>query len=106
MKPTTQSIPAKARTCRLWTRFICGSSALFFAALEDAAVNPIRRHRRVMETDSGGVGQRVRECRRDRINRRLAHGLGAEWTERVVGLRKVDFVALRNVGKSRDAIIA
>src|SRR5216684_4915444 len=45
MTQTTQSIPAKARTCRLSTRFICRSTALRLAALEDAAIDPIRRHR-------------------------------------------------------------
>src|SRR5260370_22634331 len=59
-----------------------------------------------METDSRRVGERVGERRRDRIDRRLAHGLRTERPERVVSFCEIDFVALRNVGKSRDAIIA
>ena len=36
---------AKARTCRLSARFINRSTALRPAALEDAAIDPIGRHR-------------------------------------------------------------
>src|ERR1700730_500125 len=59
-----------------------------------------------MKTNSRRIGQRVGERGRDRIDRRLAHRLRAERSKRVMSLGKVDFVALRNVGKRGDAIIA
>src|SRR5258707_15424042 len=60
----------------------------------------------LFRSDAGGVGQRVGERRRDRINRRLAHRLGAERTERIVRLGEIYLAALERVGIGWNAVVA
>ena len=74
--------------------------------LENAPVDPIGRQRRVVKAHAGGVGQRVGQRRRDWIDRRLAHRLGAERTERVVRVGEIDLGTLRDVGIGRNAVVA
>ena len=74
------------------------------AALENTAVNPIRRQREVVKADTGGVRQRIRQRWRDRIDRGFAHRFRAERTEGVIGVGEIHF-GVRNIGESWDAVM-
>src|SRR5258708_25221892 len=95
-KPIAHSIPAVARTCR--ARIIWRSRVFLPRALENPPVDAIGRQRRVVKADAGGVGQRIGQRGCNWIDRRLAHRLGAERTERVVRVGEIDLGALEHSG--------
>src|SRR5262252_8553460 len=74
------------------------------AALENTAVNPIRRQREVVKADTGGVRQRIRQRWRDRIDRGFAHRFRAERTEGVICVGEIHF-GVRNISESWDAVM-
>src|SRR5690348_8876953 len=65
-------------------------------------VNQVGPEGHVAESNAGCVGQGVRQRRRHRVDRALAHALGAQRSDRVVGVREMNLRS-RDIGVSGNA---